>query len=63
MLPKSVNESIELKMQNLKEDLKKVTKEVKSEVTSNSNLTSEHQRGVKSLIRRVKEKEIVFFQI
>ena len=61
-LPKSVNESIELKMQNLKGDLKKVTKEVKSEVTSNSNLTSEQQRDVKSLIRRVKEKEIVVFQ-
>ena len=55
-LPKSVNECIELKMQNLKGDLKKVTKEVKSEVTSNNNLTSEQQRGVKSLIRRVKEK-------
>ena len=61
-LPKSVNENVELKMQNLKGDLKKITKEVKSEVASDSNLTSEQQRGVKSLIRRVKEKEIVVFQ-
>ena len=61
-LPKSVNENTELKMQNLKGDLKKITKEVKSEVASDSNLTSEQQRGVKSLIRRVKEKEIAVFQ-
>ena len=32
------------------------------EVASDSNLTSEQQRGVKSLIPRVKEKEIVVFQ-
>ena len=35
---------------------------MKSKVTSDSNLTSVQQRGVKSLIRRVKEKEIVVFQ-
>ena len=61
-LPKSVNESIELEMQNLKGDLKKITKEVKSEVASDSNLRSEQQRGVKSLFQRVKEEEIVMFK-
>ena len=61
-LLKSLNESTELKMQNLRGDLKKVTKAVKSEFASDSNLTSEQQRGVKSLIRRVKEKDIVVFQ-
>ena len=32
-------------MQNLKGDHKKITKEVKSEVASDSNLTSEQQRA------------------
>ena len=35
---------------------------MKSEVASDSNLTLEQQRGVKLLIRRVKEKKIVVFQ-
>ena len=62
-MPKSVDESIELKMQNLKGDLKKITKEAKSEVASDSNLTLEQQRGVKSLVRRVKEEEIIGISI
>ena len=58
-LPKLVNERIELKLQNLQGDLKKITRDVKWEVASDSNLTSEQQRGVRSLVQRFKDKDLL----
>ena len=56
---KSVNESIEIKMQDLKGELDKITSEVKAVISTADDLTSEQGRGIKSLIKRVKNKEIV----
>ena len=61
-LPKSVNLSIEVKMQDLKKELKKTTSEVKTVISTADNLTSEQRRGVKPLVRRIKDKDIVVFQ-
>ena len=61
-LPKSVDLSIEVKMQDLKKELKKITSEVKAVISTADNLTSEQRRGIKSSVRRVKDKEIVVFQ-
>ena len=54
-LPKSVNESIEIKMQDLKVELKKIITEVKAVIGTADNLASGQQRGIKSLGRRVKK--------
>ena len=61
-LPKSAEEGIEIKMQELKRELKKVTTDIKSGVIGDSNMTLEQRQGVKSLVSRVKDKEIVVFQ-
>ena len=49
-------------MQDLKRKLKKITTDVKAVIGTADNLASEQQRGIKSLVKRVKEKEIVVFQ-
>ena len=45
-LPKSVNFSIEIKMQDLKKELKKITSEVKAVIGTAVNLTSKQRRGI-----------------
>ena len=57
-LPKSVNESMEIKMQDLKEELKKITSEVKAVIGTVGNLTSKQWRVIISLVRRVKDKKL-----
>lgn len=61
-LPRSVDEGIEIKIQELKRELKKVTTEVNSEVINNSNLTTQQRKGVKSLVNRANDGELVVFQ-
>ena len=61
-LPDRVQDATEIKMCNLKQELKKITAVVQSEIVNGSNLTEMQQRGVASLSDRVKSNDIVVFQ-
>ena len=51
-MPKSINESIEIKMEDLKGEIKEIMSEVKAVIGTADNLTSEQQRSIKSLVKR-----------
>ena len=61
-VPVRVRDDMEIKMYNLKGELRKITKNVANEIKEDENLTEPQRRGIKGLVRRVKDNELVVFQ-
>eukprot|EP00794_Sanderia_malayensis_P013422 gene13422-14801_t len=61
-LPNAVNEDMEIKMQGLKKELRKITVAVQTKLKGANNMTTEQQSGLRSLKHRVRTNDIVVFQ-
>ena len=61
-VPVRVRDDMEIKMYNLKGELRKITQSIANETKEDDNLTESQRRGIKGLARRVKDNELVVFQ-
>ena len=61
-VPKHAGDGMEVKMYNLKGELRKIPEKVASEITDADNLSKQQQRGIKTLAKRVKHNDLVVVQ-
>eukprot|EP00794_Sanderia_malayensis_P013423 gene13423-14802_t len=61
-LPNAVNEDMEIKMQGLEDELRKITVAMQTKLKGASNMTMGQQSGLRSLKHRVRTNDIVVFQ-